>query len=433
MSSILTNNSAMVALDTLRGINKNLGTVQNEISTGQKVSSSTDNAAIWSIATVMQSDVDSFSQVSDSLNLGSATVGVAQSAADQVTDLLTTAKETIVAASDASISDSERAKYDVDLKELTATIGSIVDAASLNGTNLLKAGDDADILSALNRDSEGNVTAAFIDVARKDLTTTAAVDAVEAVEAVDAVVGGTIADTDAVGATLVGASASEGGAAEPVLTITAGTTASTTTYNIDFGDGEQAFEVAAGLDQDAVAASLADQINTAIGNSADTNIATNLSVAASGAAVTFTNGGAVTDGSNDISIALGTVSNESVDAVEAVEASDAVAAGGLAALATLDISDAAGAATALGAIDDLLQTAIDATAHFGSKQTRIDNQNEFITTLSDSLKTGIGALTDANLEEASARLQSLQVQQQLGVQSLSIANQAPQQLLSLFR
>ena len=76
MSSILNNPGAMVALDTLKSINSNLGQVQSEISTGKKISSSTDNAAIWSIATVMQSDVDSFSQVSDSLNLGSATVGV---------------------------------------------------------------------------------------------------------------------------------------------------------------------------------------------------------------------------------------------------------------------------------------------------------------------------------------------------------------------
>jgi len=49
------------------------------------------------------------------------------------------------------------------------------------------------------------------------------------------------------------------------------------------------------------------------------------------------------------------------------------------------------------------------------------------------MKSGIGALVDTDMEEASARLQALQVQQQLGVQSLSIANQAPQTLLSLFR
>ncbi|MCH3802113.1 hypothetical protein LZB51_08935, partial [Campylobacter jejuni] len=52
--------------------------------------------------------------------------------------------------------------------------------------------------------------------------------------------------------------------------------------------------------------------------------------------------------------------------------------------------------------------------------------------LTDSLKTGIGALVDADMEEASARLQALQTQQQLGIQSLSIANQAPQSILSLF-
>jgi flagellin len=51
----------------------------------------------------------------------------------------------------------------------------------------------------------------------------------------------------------------------------------------------------------------------------------------------------------------------------------------------------------------------------------------------DSLTTGIGGLTDTDMEAASAKLQALQVQSQLGVQALSIANSAPQSLLSLFR
>ncbi|HRX39636.1 MAG TPA: flagellin, partial [Parvularculaceae bacterium] len=75
----------------------------------------------------------------------------------------------------------------------------------------------------------------------------------------------------------------------------------------------------------------------------------------------------------------------------------------------------------------------DAAAAFGSAQKRVDIQSEFVTTLMDNMKVGIGALTDADMEEASARLQSLQVQQQLGIQALSIANQRPQALLSLFR
>ena len=63
MSSILTNNSSMVALETLRNINRNLETVQNEISTGKKVASAKDNASIWAISTVMSTDVESFKQI----------------------------------------------------------------------------------------------------------------------------------------------------------------------------------------------------------------------------------------------------------------------------------------------------------------------------------------------------------------------------------
>ena len=74
-----------------------------------------------------------------------------------------------------------------------------------------------------------------------------------------------------------------------------------------------------------------------------------------------------------------------------------------------------------------------AAADFGSVQGRIDIQSEYVSNLMDSLKSGVGALVDANMEETSARLQALQVQQQLGIQALSIANQSPQNILSLFR
>ena len=81
----------------------------------------------------------------------------------------------------------------------------------------------------------------------------------------------------------------------------------------------------------------------------------------------------------------------------------------------------------------LIQNSIDAAAEFGSAQGRIETQSEFVGKLTDSLKSGIGTLVDADMEEASARLQALQVQQQLGVQALSIANEAPSSILSLFR
>jgi flagellin len=107
--------------------------------------------------------------------------------------------------------------------------------------------------------------------------------------------------------------------------------------------------------------------------------------------------------------------------------------GGLEILGKLDISTAAGAAAALAGIEGLTQTAIGAAAEFGTGEKRLEIQADFVSKLTDSLKSGIGALVDANMEEASAKLQALQVQQQLGIQSLSIANQAPQSVLSLFR
>ena len=87
----------------------------------------------------------------------------------------------------------------------------------------------------------------------------------------------------------------------------------------------------------------------------------------------------------------------------------------------------------LDEIEAALQTAIDTAAAFGTDQNRIDAQRDFLRSQSDALKIGIGALVDADMEEASARLQALQVQQQLGIQALSIANQQPQNILSLFR
>jgi flagellin len=135
----------------------------------------------------------------------------------------------------------------------------------------------------------------------------------------------------------------------------------------------------------------------------------------------------------DITSGTGLVITNNTNADVAFTQTNTRGTGGLAALAGIDVSTDAGAATALGQIETLLATSIDAAAAFGSVQGRIEIQASFVSKLSDSLKGGIGALVDADLEEASARLQSLQVQQQLGIQALSIANQAPQSVLSLFR
>jgi len=279
MASIQTNNSAIVALQNLRSVNRNLAAVQEQISTGKKISNAKDNASIYAISTVIKSDVEGFKKISDSLNLGSSTVAVARGAAEQVTDILTQIKGLIVQAQESNV---DRAKIQTDIGQLTDQVDSIVNAAQFNGLNLVKAATGTvTFLASLDRDSTGAVTASSITVAAQSLET---------------------------------------------------------------GAG-----------------------------------------------------------------------------------------GGLAALSSIDVSTAAGAASALADIEGLVQTAIDAAAAFGSSQKRIEVQNEFVRQLTDALTSGIGALTDADLEEASARLQSLQVQQQLGIQALSIANQSPQSILALFR
>ncbi|QUD88103.1 flagellin [Phenylobacterium montanum] len=92
------------------------------------------------------------------------------------------------------------------------------------------------------------------------------------------------------------------------------------------------------------------------------------------------------------------------------------------------------AATALLTFVNQSLTAVDsALGQLGSQSSEISAHNTFVGKLQDTLTTGVGNLVDANMAAESAKLQALQVQQQLGAQALSIANQAPQVILSLFK
>ncbi|MFJ6024758.1 flagellin [Brevundimonas sp. NPDC092305] len=106
---------------------------------------------------------------------------------------------------------------------------------------------------------------------------------------------------------------------------------------------------------------------------------------------------------------------------------------GLALPNTLDLTSTANAGTALTAVKAALDTANSRLATLGAEAKQIERHNVYVSKLMDSVEAGIGNLVDADLAKESARLQALQVQQQLGVQALSIANQSPQVILSLFR
>jgi flagellin len=92
-----------------------------------------------------------------------------------------------------------------------------------------------------------------------------------------------------------------------------------------------------------------------------------------------------------------------------------------------------GATQALTRLDASITQLNASLGGIGAQAKQIEAHNSFVTKLVDTLESGIGNLVDADLAKESARLQALQVQQQLGAQSLSIANQAPQIILSLFR
>ena len=392
MSSINFNQSAMVALDTLRDINMNLERTQNVISTGKKVATARDNAAVWSISTVMSTDVASFRAITDSLNLGAATVGVARSAAEQVTGLLQEMKSLIVSAQEENV---DRSVINTDVQALKGQIESIVDAAQFNGLNLLKGGGTIELLSSLDRASDGSVSVANISVGKQDLQTTAGAFGTG---------GGAVAAANA------GFSATQADGASATLTFTAATAVT---------EGESYRVTVEGTVVEYVAREGDKGADVAAALSAELQGITGVTVG-------------VTGSGDD---AVLTVANGSGAAINTAFASatGGTASGGLADLDGIDVSTDEGANDALEKIEGLMQAAIGASARFGSAQNRVDIQNDFIQSLIDSMESGISALTDANLEEASARLQSLQVQQQLNIQALTIANSAPQAILALFR
>ncbi|HTM82523.1 flagellin [Asticcacaulis sp.] len=98
-----------------------------------------------------------------------------------------------------------------------------------------------------------------------------------------------------------------------------------------------------------------------------------------------------------------------------------------------DLSTATAASALLGQLDTSIDNLNANLGALGSQAKQIEGHLSFVSKLQDSITGGIGNLVDADMAKESSRLQALQVQQQLGTQALSIANQSPQQILSLFK
>jgi flagellin len=303
----MTNTSALTALQSLNATNKALETTQSRISTGYRVSSASDNAAYWSIATTMRSDNKANSVLQDALGLGAGKIDTAYTAMNSSIDVVDQIKEKVLLAKTSSADD--RAKIQTEIASLQAQLTDNIGGANYAGSNLLQTDSTSTtdtkltVMTSYNRDSTGAVTTGTIDVAYDDTR-------------------------------LIDSSTSKAGILDTEFTTTGagGATASILTLDVT---------------------------------------------------------GATLD------------STDFDDMLTGIEAG---------------LSDMATGAASLGAA-----------------KARVDMQKDFVSKLSDSIDRGVGQLVDADMNEESTRLQALQVQQQLGIQSLSIANSSSQQILSLFR
>ncbi len=166
MTSIMTNNAALAALQTMRSINMDLETTQSRISSGYKVESAKDNSAYWSIATTMRSDNKALSTVQDALGLGAAKVDTAYTGMNSALDVVSEIKAKLVAAREPGV---DKNKINNELTELKNQLESISESASFSGENWLKNSNtatalDKDVVGSFNRASNGTVSVTTLSV-----------------------------------------------------------------------------------------------------------------------------------------------------------------------------------------------------------------------------------------------------------------------------
>ncbi|NNH46014.1 hypothetical protein HLI03_30940 [Rhizobium laguerreae] len=156
MTSIITNNGAMAALQTLRAVNSGLEKTQQQISSGLRVAKASDNAAYWSIATTMRSDKKAMGAVSDSIGFAKAVLDTTYDGMDKIREELVTIRNLVITAQslpppatdgysnwtdyqpDALYDKSQVAKVDAEIYQHWQQINSVVESTSFGGVNLLK-------------------------------------------------------------------------------------------------------------------------------------------------------------------------------------------------------------------------------------------------------------------------------------------------------
>lgn len=177
MTSILTNSTAMTALQTLRTIGGRLSSVQNQIGTGLRVNDASDNTAYWSIATTMRSDSKALSAVQDVLGLGAARVDVAYAALNSTIEVLSEFRAKLIVAASGGFN---QVKVQSELEQLKQHLVSSAATANLAGTNWLRTNATenladlsslpAYVTSSYNRSADGSVHVGQIEIEIADIS-----------------------------------------------------------------------------------------------------------------------------------------------------------------------------------------------------------------------------------------------------------------------
>ena len=306
MTSLITNSSAMNALQALRSVNSELGTTQSRISSGLRITSGKDNAAYFQISETMKGDSGSLSAINEGLTLTKNSVATARLGAESFQDLAAKFVERVAFAQGAK---GGFADVEKDLGELVKQMEITVTQSTFNGDDMVNAANSGIAASAVS-------------------------------------------------------------ATTGVLTATAAVTS-------------------------------------------NRSVVTGVSRASGSFAATTTTVGTV-----DLSSMLADFKG---------------LAGGFAAAAGTAATGEAYLKGNLEAAEGVMSKATSAAGQLGLSEKTIENQQNFLNKLTDNIDTGVGSMIDANMEEEAARLQALQTQQQLATQALSIANQGPSSIMSLFR
>lgn len=372
VTSVNTNVNALAAVQALADISSQLTQTQAAIQSGYKVGAAADNPAVFTIAQGLRANVNALSAVSDSLAAGSATLQAQTQGATSISNTLNTLLQTVTQGANTT-DPTQLAAINGTISNALKNIDAFAAATTLNGVNLLNTAGSFSVLSNVNGSSVSVSTAAA------STSTGLGLSGLQLTSA-----GTTLTPTTTAAA-----------AGDTVKFVNG---AGVATY-FEFTTGAAALTTVPGAGNSVVGVTLGATASASIGNLLSALQSHGVSASEDGNGVITASGGTVTSSAASLTVAT-TASN------------------GAAAIASVN--------AAIKSIGTTLST-------LGSATLELQGLSNFTSQLSASVKTGLGALVDANLSDESAKLASLQTKQSLAIQSLSIANQGPSALLQLFR